>query len=76
MFKCLDCDAVFPEDEIATWEESRGEFWGMPCYEKMCGCPYCYSTSIEEYFEVTENEEPDTEGENENDSGTDKREAL
>ena len=55
MFKCADCGLIFDESEIAVWEEDRGEFWGMPAYEKMSGCPRCYSTSIEEY-EVNEND--------------------
>lgn len=62
-YKCYDCEAVFEEDEIATWQESRGEFWGSPCYETMTGCPFCFSGNIEEY-----NEEDDEEEDQEDDS--------
>ena len=41
MYKCIECDTVFEEGEEAEWEESRGEFWGVPCFEKMTGCPKC-----------------------------------
>lgn len=41
MYKCVDCGTVFDEDEIAVWEESRGEFWGVSCSETMTGCPTC-----------------------------------
>ena len=51
MFKCADCGLIFDESEIAEWQEERGEFWGMPAYEKMCGCPQCHSGDIDE-FEV------------------------
>ena len=39
MYKCVECEALF--DEPDTWEEDRGEFWGFPCSEKVCGCPKC-----------------------------------
>ena len=55
MFKCLECGLIFDESESAVWEENRGEFWGMPAYEKMTGCPQCHSTDIDEY-EVEEND--------------------
>ena len=38
MFKC-DCGAIFEEPDWV--EESRGEFWGMPAYERMAYCPHC-----------------------------------
>lgn len=41
MYKCVDCETVFEEDDIAEWEESRGEFWGVPCTERVSGCPRC-----------------------------------
>lgn len=41
MLICLECGKVFDEDDIEYWEESRGEYWGMPCTEKMSGCPRC-----------------------------------
>lgn len=42
MYKCLECGHVFDEEDVAEWEESRGEYWGSPCYEKMSGCPVCH----------------------------------
>lgn len=48
-FHCLECDKEF--DEPVEWYEDRGEFWGVPCSERMSGCPYCrgeYMT-VEEY---------------------------
>ena len=40
-YKCLSCGHVFEEGEQACWTESRGEYWGSPCYETMSGCPVC-----------------------------------
>lgn len=39
MYKCIDCGTVFKHPE--TWQESRGEYWGMPCSETVSGCPVC-----------------------------------
>lgn len=39
MYKCIECGAVF--EDPATWEESRGEYWGFPCTETVRGCPEC-----------------------------------
>ncbi len=58
MLICNDCGKVFEDDELATWEESRGEFWGMPCTETMTGCPFCHG-DVEEY---KESEEIDNDG--------------
>lgn len=41
MLKCVECGHVFSEYELSTWEESRGDHFGIPCYEKMSGCPIC-----------------------------------
>ena len=41
MLKCLECGHVFSEYDLNTWEESRGEHFGIPRYEKMSGCPIC-----------------------------------
>ena len=41
MLKCLECGHVFSEYDLNTWEESRGEHFGIPCYEKISGCPIC-----------------------------------
>lgn len=47
-YNCNDCGLIFDENEIAMWKESRGEFWGQPCYETMQGCPSCHSGDIEQ----------------------------
>ena len=49
MFICLECGRIFNEDEIDVWEESRGEFWGMPCSETVDGCPSCGGDYVETY---------------------------
>ena len=41
MFKCLDCGNLFEEGEEAVFYEDRGEYWGVPCTERMTGCPLC-----------------------------------
>ena len=57
MLKCNDCGATFGDDEIAVWKEDRGEFWGQPCLEKLCGCPYCFSGDFEELKEDGEDDD-------------------
>lgn len=52
--KCNDCGATFDECDVAEWNENRGEFWGMPAYERMTGCPECHSTDIEPFHEEIE----------------------
>lgn len=50
MLKCVECGHVFSEYELNTWEESRGEHFGIPCYEKISGCPICggdYEDTVE-----------------------------
>jgi len=49
MLKCEDCGSIFDDDELATWREDRGEFWGQPCFETVTGCPHCYSGAVVEY---------------------------
>ena len=56
MFICLDCGEIFEEPRKVR--ESRGEFWGAPCYEEWWGCPHC-SGAYEEYSEEYEYEEDD-----------------
>ena len=51
MFKCNECGNIFAEDELAEWNENRGEFWGMPAYERMTGCPACHCTGYDDYEE-------------------------
>lgn len=55
MFICLECGRIFEEPKLI--KESRGEFWGAPCYEEWPGCPFCYCGNIEEYFEEDDYEE-------------------
>lgn len=58
---CGNCGLIFDEEEIATWKEDRGEFWGQRAYETMYGCPQCFDGDIEEYHEpeLDEDEERD-----------------
>lgn len=39
MFKCFECNEEFEEPK--TIDENRGEFWGIPCTERMYYCPCC-----------------------------------
>lgn len=55
MLKCEHCGELFSEP--GTYEEYRGEFWGMPAYETMACCPYCGSDEFYEYEEEDEEEE-------------------
>jgi len=47
MYKCEECKFVFERPDV--WKESRGEFWGMPAFEEVTGCPNCNSGDFEEY---------------------------
>ena len=49
MLRCIDCGKIFDDDDVAVWEESRGEFWGVPCSETVSGCPHCQG----DYEQVT-----------------------
>lgn len=49
MLKCEDCGLIFAEDELAEWQEDRGEFWGQPCFQTLQGCPHCFSGAVVEY---------------------------
>ncbi len=40
-YKCLECGHIFENGEEAVWNENRGEYWGVPSYEEMSGCPLC-----------------------------------
>lgn len=48
-FVCLECGHIFDEEDIATWQEDRGEYGGTPCYEEMSGCPKCAGDYAETY---------------------------
>lgn len=54
--KCGNCGCVFDEDEIRWEEEYRGEFWGMPAYESMAGCPACGDYDI---YDIDDEEDED-----------------
>ena len=44
---CLWCGQVFGDDEVAHWQEDRGECWGVRCYETVSGCPNCHGDYAE-----------------------------
>ena len=59
-FRCCNCGKLFNHPKEV--EESRGEFWGVPCFEKMYYSPCCdddFEDAEEqtEYFEDLEVEE-------------------
>lgn len=54
---CRDCEEIFYEEDAGSYQESRGEFWGAPCWESLMCCPYCKSDDIEEYQEEEEEED-------------------
>lgn len=54
-FKCENCGRIFTEDEIKFVEESRGEFWGVPCTETMSYSPCC-TDNFEELEEEPEDD--------------------
>ena len=49
MYRCEKCHHLFEEGEQATYEESRGEYYGSPCSQTLSGCPLCGS-GYEEVF--------------------------
>lgn len=49
MYYCLECGHIFSEDEVSTWKENRGEYWGTPCSESMSGCPRCKGSYVKTY---------------------------
>lgn len=61
MWRCLWCGKEF--EELAHWKEDRGECFGYPAYEDMCGCPYCYSGDVEEFDEWEDEDEEEDESE-------------
>ena len=44
---CLWCGKVFEDDDVAHWQEDRGECWGVRCYETVSGCPNCHGDYVE-----------------------------
>lgn len=65
MYKCCECEREFDEPE--KYSEPRGEYWGVPCWEDIWGCPYCGSYDYEEvrYDEDEEEEEDEYEDDEE-----------
>lgn len=57
MLRCCECGKRFYEEDADTFRESRGEFWGSPCYETLLCCPCCGSDELEECSEDEEDEE-------------------
>ena len=45
---CLDCGEIFDEDELDSYEECVGEYWGTPAYETFGICPNCQSDAWED----------------------------
>lgn len=62
-YKCRSCGEVFDEEEAGKVRESRGEFWGEPCYETMLCCPTCGCMSLDEreWWQDEEEEEEEDE---------------
>lgn len=52
---CHDCGEIFDEPQVVN--ESRGEFWGSPCWEEMHYCPCCGSDDYDEYYEDEDDDE-------------------
>ena len=48
MLKCYECGWVGDSSELRAVQESRGEFWGIPCSETVYYCPCCGSEYIDE----------------------------
>lgn len=49
---CLDCGKRF--NHFKRVEESRGEFWGIPCSETMYYCPHCGSDYCADSYDEIE----------------------
>lgn len=47
MYCCIECGHIFSEDDVTTWQESRGEYWGTSCSETVSGCPHCKGDYVE-----------------------------
>lgn len=60
-YYCSRCNSVYTEDEleIHEWYESRGEFWGAPCSERMseAWCPKCKTDEYLDIYNEDEEEE-------------------
>lgn len=49
MYVCLECRHICDEEDIITWKEDRGEYWGTPCYEEKSGCPHCKGNCVKAF---------------------------
>ena len=38
---CLECGAIMDWDDVETYQECVGEYWGTPAYETYGKCPHC-----------------------------------
>lgn len=54
MYRCMSCGKLFDADDVKKVEESRGEFWGMPCTETMYYSPCCTDDFDDAYEEDEE----------------------
>ena len=54
MLKCCKCGKILDENELSSYEDDRGEFWGTPCSETISCCPYCGGDEFEEVHECPE----------------------
>lgn len=52
IFRCCNCGKFF--DWPREVQESRGEYWGVPCYETIYLSPCC---ETEEFEEIKEGQE-------------------
>ena len=48
---CLDCKGSCESNELGSYSECVGEFWGSPAYQSFAVCPYCGSEEIVEAME-------------------------
>lgn len=55
MYRCGECGREFYEP--GSYEDYRGEYWGMPCWETIPCCPHCDSDDFEEIKDDEEEEE-------------------
>lgn len=54
LYKCDNCGEVCYEEELGSYQECVGEFWGAPAYETFSCCPRCGSDEVYEWDEDNE----------------------
>lgn len=54
LYKCDNCGEVCYEEELGSYQECVGEFWGAPAYETFSCCPRCGSDEVYEWDEDKE----------------------